>query len=223
MKYYKLIIDDNANRRIMPDNTTPSSTIFLQDPRIDDVIHDDFFYFDQGTVDNFGLTLSKKAIDVFIDFNYNSCLIDLVIINKKEEFYPKKFKEYGKTNIIISGVKMEVPYFRIQFYIQNPTYIQSVIFEKSIFKKRLIGKTKEVESHFKNYQEYLCEKAEYEIKFEKIVFDKNYEIELGDLFYLEKTPNGYYPNNEIYPNGYKNDNKAICSERLKKAIEENNL
>lgn len=27
----------------------------------------------------------------------------------------------------------------------------------------------------------------------------------------------------MLPNGYKNENKAICSEKLKNAIEENNL
>ena len=51
-----------------------------------------------------------------------------------------------------------------------------------------------------------------------MVLEKKYQEELGDLFYFEKTPCGYYPNNEILPNGYKNENKAICSENLKNAI-----
>lgn len=219
MKYYKIIIDENADKWIGNEGLYINDDVITDKTVFSDILHDDGLNEQEtSSGDDYGFTLSEKAKDVFVKFEYKPCLMEYVMFENKEYLAHLKSKPYHKVSIQVGDKKIDRVYHRIQFYGPNPTYVQAINFPKSIFKKRTKGTIEEREVIFKDYVEYLYAKVENEIKFERLVLDKKYQNELGDLFYFEKTPCGYYPNNEILPNGYKNDNKAICSENLKNAI-----
>lgn len=182
MKYYKIIIDENANRRIIPLDSQFRNAIYLEKPFFSDIIHDDTL-FEQEITNNYGFTISEKAKDVFVQFRYKSALNDF---DEKGEFINIKFRKFGISTVIKEGQGIQETYSRIQFYSPKPTYVQAINFPKSVFKKRAKGTNEEHEVIFKDYVEYLYAKVEHEIKFEKLTIDKSLQEELGDLFYFEK-------------------------------------
>lgn len=224
MKYFKIIIDENADKWIGNEGLYINDDVVTDKTVFSDILHDDGLNEQEtSSGDDYGFTLSEKAKDVFVKFEYKTCLLEYVKFENKEYLAHIKSKPYHRVTMQVDDNEIDRVYHRIQFYGPNPTYVQSINFPKSVFKKRAKGTVEEHVVIYKDYVEYLYAKIEYEIKFEKLVLDKKYQNELGDLFYFEKTPCGYYPNNEILPNGYKNENKAICSERLKNGIEVNQL
>lgn len=214
MKYYKILESENANIRdfvpvweydsyhpfsqynlfvnleTLPNYSVHFSKLYLRDNFEADNISD------SSAIGKYGLTISEKATKVFERYNLGI-----------HRFYDLDLAYDGE-----SRQQLDVRYFRLQIIKQIASiYLNFINFEKSLWiKTEGFSKEKEEIAEIKSYVEYLILKATHTIFFGKLVFKKEFEGQLPDLFKLHEIRNGY-------------NDTLICSERLKNAIEENEL
>lgn len=212
MKYYKLDINEISNRRdffpswehdsfnpfgqyslninleILPNYEVVFAKLYLKEPPYTDNIGDSAM--------GYGLTLSERAKELFEKFNLGT----------------HRFYDLGQVYDGPSRQPIPNKYFRLQIIKQIASiYLNYIDFENSLWiKTEGYSSEKEEVIRISSYVEYLILKATHTVFFKRLVFKKDYEAQLPDLFKLHEIRNGY-------------NDTLICSERLKNAIEDNQL
>ncbi len=213
MRYFKILTNDDANSRdfmpswdydlhlfswqgnlhfnleILPNYSPIFAKLYLKEGRGTDLIGSD------GGL-GYGLTLSEKAKQVLEDLNLG-----------RHRFYDLGLAYDGE-----SRQELEVRYHHLQIIKQIASiYLNYIDFEKSVWIKNT-GYSDQTEEivHIQSYLEHQIIKATHKIFFIKLVFKKEFENQLPDLFKLHEISNGY-------------NDTLICSEHLKNTIERNNL
>lgn len=153
---------------------------------------------EDGSALGYGLTLSKKTKTVFEKFNLG--------INV---FHDLGFAFDDETH-----TRLDINFFRLQIIKQYPMYLNHINFSKSIWlTKDSYPIDPEIEVFINTYVEYIRLKyLRKKIYFKKLVFKSTFSYTFPDLFKLHELSTGLYSAKDL-----------ICSERLKNAIENNQL
>lgn len=212
MNYYKIMSDLRSQRDFIPVWEFDTKNIYSQNN----------LYINLETLPNYNVLFSKLYIEGdYLDIISDSSAIGgygLTLSERAKELFEKfnlgthRFYDLGQVYDGPSRQSIPNKYFRLQIIKQIASiYLNYIDFENSLWiKTEGYSSEKEEIIPISSYVEYLILKDTYTVFFKRLVFKKDYEAQLPDLFKLHEIRNGY-------------NDTLICSERLKNAIEDNQL